>query len=80
MESTDGGNDWRQCMGTIVGAPTSGVGALPTHVYGLQSPAQVLAEGGSVFLTYYGRDYLEVGGAPGEVLGRLAEPMTATIA
>ena len=63
MESTDGGNDWRQCMGTIVGAPTSGVGALPTHVYGLQSPAQVLAEGGSVFLTYYARP-LEAGGSP----------------
>lgn len=29
---------------------------------------------------YYGRDYLEVEGAPGEVVGRLAEPMTATIA
>jgi photosystem II stability/assembly factor-like uncharacterized protein len=63
VTSTNGGWDWQPCMGTIVGAPTSGVGALPTQVYGLQSAAQVLAEGGSVFLTYYARS-LETGALP----------------
>jgi photosystem II stability/assembly factor-like uncharacterized protein len=59
--TTDGGGDWRQCSGTIVGVPTSGIGALPKQVYRLQSAAQVLAAGSSVFLTYYARS-LETGG------------------
>jgi hypothetical protein len=29
---------------------------------------------------YYGRDYLEVEGAPGEIVDRLAEPATAMTA
>jgi photosystem II stability/assembly factor-like uncharacterized protein len=62
MATTDGGRDWRQCSGTIVGVPISGIGALPKQVSGVQSAAQVLAEGSSVFFTYYARS-LETGGS-----------------
>ncbi len=55
MTSSNGGTDWQQCSGSILGVPTSGVGALPKQLYRLQSAAQVLAEGNRVFLTYYAR-------------------------
>ncbi len=64
LRTGDGGRNWGQCSGRIVGVPASGSGALPASVNELEFPAQVRTVAGEVLLSYYARSPLLGAPAP----------------
>jgi photosystem II stability/assembly factor-like uncharacterized protein len=54
LETRDGARTWKPCQGRIVGAPWTGVGALPAQPAQLANTMQVLTVDGSVFVAYDG--------------------------